>query len=81
MGSGEVDDLRIEVKASSYSPTHFILSRPEWDTASKQPDQHLFHIWNLETEELLKVSVSDMAAHIPSDSGAGQWREVRVTLT
>ena len=80
-GAGESDDLRIEVKTSSYSPTHFILTRPEWDIASKQPDLHLFHIWNLESEELLKLSVTDMAAHMPRDTGEGQWREVRVTLT
>ena len=79
-GGDEVDDLRIEVKAASYSPTHFILTRPDWDMASQQPELHLFHIWNLETEELLKLSVSDMAAHIPSDSGTGLWREVRVAL-
>ena len=77
---GNVDDLRIEVKTASYSPTHFILTRPEWDTALQQPELHLFHIWNLETKELLKLSVTDMAPHIPSDSGKGIWREVRVTL-
>ena len=77
---GNVDDLRIEVKTASYSPAHFILTRPEWDTALQQPELHLFHIWNLETKELLKLSVSDMAAHMPLDSGKGLWREVRVTL-
>ena len=77
---GKVDDLRIEVKTASYSPTHFILTRPEWDTASQQPEFHLFHIWNLETKELLKLSVTDMVPHMPSDSGKGLWREVRVTL-
>ena len=77
---GEIGDLRIEVKATSYSPTHFILTRPEWNTASKQPNLHIFHIWNLETEELRKLSVSDMASHMPIDAGAGQWREVWVTL-
>ena len=77
---GGIDDLRIEVKATSYSPTHFVLTRPEWDNASKQPNLHIFHIWNLETGKLLKLPVSDMAAHMPTDAGAGQWREVRVTL-
>ena len=76
----KISDLYIEVKAASYSPTHFVLTRPEWDTASKQPNLHLFHIWNLETAELTKITVSDMAVHIPEDSGAGHWREVRITL-
>lgn len=80
VGGGEIDDLCIEVKTASYSPTHFILTRLEWDTASKQPNTHIFHIWNLETGALLKLPVSDMGAHMPADIGAGQWREVRVTL-
>ena len=79
-GGTGIDDLRIEIKATSYSPIHFILTRAEWDIASRHPDQHLFHIWNLDTEELLTLSVSDMATHIPSDAGAGQWHEVRVTI-
>jgi len=77
---GAIGDLRIEVKAASYSPLHFVLTRHEWDTASKQPNHHLFHIWNLETGELIKLPVPDMAAHIPRDFGAGHWCEVRVTL-
>jgi len=80
LSTSQIEDLRIEVKASSYSPTHFILTRPEWDEASRQPDLHLFHIWNLETEELLRLSVEDMAPHMPLDNGNGLWREVRVTL-
>lgn len=77
---GRIADLRIEVKAASYSPTHFILTRPEWDAATTRPELHLFHVWNLESDELFKISVTDMAAHIPADAGAGQWREVRVTF-
>ena len=77
---GKIEDLRIEVKATSYSPTHFIMSRLEWDVALRQPNLHLFHIWNLEIKELLKLSVNEMAAHMPTDAGDGQWREVRVTL-
>ena len=79
--NGNVNDLRIEVKAAAYSPAHFILTRHEWDTASQNPELHLFHIWNLDTEKLLKLSVFDMGVHMPTDSGAGRWREVKVTLT
>ena len=78
---GKLDDLRIEVKAASFSPTRFFLSRLEWDTASKQPHLHIFHIWNLATANLLKLAVSDIALHMPIDSGAGEWREVRIELT
>lgn len=76
----EVEDLRIEVKAASYSPVHFILSRHEWDTARKNSDIHLFHIWNLETGELVQLDVVEMMVHIPRDVGSGEWREVRVTM-
>ena len=77
---GDINDLRIEVKTASYSPTHFILTRTEWDTASKQQNLHIFHIWNLETGELLKLNVSDMAVHIPVDAGSGRWREIGVII-
>ena len=77
---GKIHDLRIEVKAASYSPTHFILTRAEWDCAIKQPHLHLFHIWNLESSTLHKLSVSDMAEHMPIDCSYGEWRNVRVTL-
>ena len=78
-GSG-IRDLNIEVKAASYSPMHFILSRHEWETAAKNPDIHLFHVWNLETGELLKLDVPEMMTHIPKDVGSGRWREVLVTI-
>ncbi len=77
---GKIEELRIEVKSASYSPIHFFLTRSEWNVASREPALHIFHIWNLETGELLKLFVSDIAAHIPTDSGAGQWREVLVTI-
>lgn len=50
-GGTSFDDLRIEVKATPYSLIHCVLTCLEWDVTSRHPDQHLFHIWNLETEE------------------------------
>ena len=78
---GGIDELRIETKTSSYSPTHFILTRPEWDKALRVPDFHIFHVWNLGTKELTIISVPEMALNIPKDNGFGSWREVKVLLS
>ena len=77
---GTIDDLEIEVKASAYSPTHFVLTRNEWDIAEKRADNYLFHVWNLETDNLIKLSVSKMATHIPSDRGTGKWLKAKIIL-
>lgn len=80
VGSDDLQNKCIEVKACVYSPTHFLLTRNEWDFAEKHKAESAFHIWNLETEELKELRVEDMAKHIPTDHGNGRWENVAVVL-
>lgn len=77
---GGLEELQIEVKAASYSPLHFTLTRNEWTVAARSCERHLFHIWNLDTGDLTTLTVLEMESHIPVDRGKGTWGEVTVNL-
>ncbi|QUF65359.1 protein NO VEIN domain-containing protein [Bacillus atrophaeus] len=76
----ELYEIKIEVKACSYSPTHLILTRNEWKTALENESTYFFQIWNLDVDKLIEMNVSEMACHIPTDQGYGEWKEVEVIL-
>lgn len=72
--------LSIEVKASRGGMSGMLhLTRHEWEIALDRP-LHLFHLWDLTSAapRLATVGMEEMAAHIPTDAGAGGWESVKV---
>ena len=72
--------LSIEVKASRGGTSGTLhLTRHEWEIALDRP-VHLFHLWDLSCAppRLAAVEMDEMAAHIPTDVGAGGWEKVEV---
>lgn len=72
--------LSIEVKASRSGISGALhLTRHEWEIALDRP-LHLFYLWDLSSNppKLASVRVDEMAAHIPTDVGAGGWERVEV---
>ncbi|RWA93339.1 DUF3883 domain-containing protein [Mesorhizobium sp.] len=72
--------LSIEVKTSTVGTTgSMYITRKEWEQATDSPN-HTFHLWDLKAPSplLAVVDVAEMARHIPTDGGTGEWREVRV---
>ncbi|MFT3681247.1 MAG: DUF3883 domain-containing protein [Ferruginibacter sp.] len=71
--------LQIEVKATTseinYAKIH--ITRNEWDTAINSRN-FIFHLWQIEKEQLFEVSVLDVAKHIPTDNGDGEWESVEI---
>lgn len=70
----------IEVKSSRRSPPRMILTRGEWDSAVKYGEAYAFHLWQLPSEELIVLSVADIAKHIPDDRGSGRWSQLEIQL-
>lgn len=68
----------IEVKSSQRIPARMILTRGEWDTASKYGEAYTFHLWQLPSEELIVLTVADIAKHVPEDAGMGRWSELEI---
>jgi hypothetical protein len=73
--------LTIEVKTSTGGGAGGLhLTRNEWDQALDSP-VHAFHLWHLKVASAARlaiVTVEEMAKHVPTDAGAGVWREVHV---
>lgn len=68
----------IEVKSSQRSPPRMILTRGEWDAASKFGEAYAFHLWQLPSEELTVLTVAEIAHHVPKDAGKGRWSELEI---
>jgi hypothetical protein len=73
--------LQIEVKASEQAvdsaSTH--ITRTEWEVASTG-GRYVFHLWSM-TENGKRLAIltpTDVAAHVPTDSGVGQWESVEI---
>lgn len=78
--SDDAAPLSIEVKTSTLGVAGSLhVTRKEWDQAIDSPN-HAFHLWDLKapSPQLAVVEVEEMARHMPVDTGAGDWREVRV---
>jgi hypothetical protein len=75
----------IEVKGSSLrlSEARFILSRNEWDVAEENSDYRL-HLWLIRNQQqdalrdLRVVTSSQLATHVPTDRGVGEWSTVAI---
>lgn len=70
----------IEVKSSASSALRFFLSRNEWEVAARHTHDYCVHVWEEETERLIELDYSTLAAHIPIDRGQGTWMTVQVRL-
>lgn len=72
----------IEVKSTTQSPLRFIVTRHEWDKAKQASGAYIFHVWDMnQSPPILHVrSVSDVAPHIPVDSGKGSWRNAQIPV-
>lgn len=79
---GAPENRLIEVKSTTASPPRFFVSRNEWNQADKAGKKYIFHIWEMNKPSPLmhERSVEQIRPHIPSDNGAGQWREVEIKL-
>jgi hypothetical protein len=77
---GAIQRRLIEVKACSFGPMQFFLSRSEWDCAEHSPDAFVLHVWSLETLQLREIAVSELRMHMPQDHGRGNWTRVRVAV-
>lgn len=72
--------LQIEVKASESSLDYaqFHLTYNEWESATLARN-YIFHLWLLGTSpRLASITVGQMEAHIPINSGDGVWESVRI---
>ncbi len=73
--------LSIEVKATqqSHLSGSFHVSRNEWDFAGEAL-HHAFHLWDLSgtPPRLAVLSVEQIADHIPSDRGEGNWESAMI---
>ena len=70
--------LVIEVKTTTQGWTNavFFMSRHEWDILCSRPHA-LVHLWCLRGVEpqLTKVTVEQLAQHVPQDTGQGEWKK------
>ena len=75
--------LSIEVKTTTSGAGALHLTRNEWEQALDSL-AHVFHIWvaaGSTPPKLAVVTVEAMTYHIPSDIGAGEWREVLIPVS
>ena len=82
--SSDPGHLPIEVKASRLGQRGvFHLTRNEWATTELMP-VHQFHLWDMSirrSPQLAIVSRDDVASHVPTDNGVGQWQEVTINFS
>ncbi len=76
--------LRIEVKGSSLShkQAYVFITRNEW-TVAKTIGNYKFHFWLIARNPplLIEKDHADIATHIPTDQGGGEWQNVRIQLS
>ena len=77
--------LMIEVKTSEwpYFSAHLHLTRNEYRVCLENPENYVFHLWDLSSEvaRLLVVKPNEMSQNVPSDSGQGQWESVKIPFS
>jgi hypothetical protein len=79
--AGALRPKLVEVKGSTRKPLAFHVTRNEWQTAIRHPQNYFFQVWHLATDDMVELSVSDAEGHMPVDRGNGQWQEVVVELS
>ncbi len=83
MAPGDSRRLCIEVKASRQGVYgSFYLTRHEWDTARSLLNFQI-HLWDLSSAspKLAVIDFDAITAHMPTDSGDGQWDAVCVPFS
>ena len=71
----------IEVKSSSAKPPRMFIPRNEWNAAVKFGSSFFFYFWHGEkADELTIFTAKQMADHVPTDRGHGQWQDVEITF-
>jgi hypothetical protein len=65
----------VEVKSTIASPLRFYVTRNEWNKAIDAQAQYCFHVWDLSKTPptLYEIAQAAVAAHVPTDCGAGTW--------
>ena len=81
VGAMDTRKLPIEVKTTSGQIRHgsFYVSRNEWETGSTS-DFYNFHLWAIggEKPSLAVLDKADVAPHIPTNQGEGNWDVVEI---
>lgn len=70
----------IEVKSCRNSPLQMIVTRNEWQTASRNRDSFVLHLWDLVADELHEMSWADLQPHMPEDQGNGRWESATLVF-
>ena len=76
-------EILIEVKASrkNLQNAYLVITRHEWEVANYKNNvsRYFFYIWLLGDAKLLaRISANDVLSHIPKESGAGTWENVKI---
>jgi hypothetical protein len=72
--------VKIEVKGSelNLNNSFFYVTNNEWQTAERS-EIYRFHLWLFKgVTRLIDLDSSDVAPHVPQDSGEGKWQNVRI---
>jgi len=80
IGDGDDHSMSIEVKTTTQGLSGVLyLTRNEWEMAQDR-FAHLFHLWDIQRSQplLAKITVAQMAEHVPSNAGSGQWESVAI---
>lgn len=80
VGAEDGRTLSIEVKTSAQGAAgEMNLTRNEWEMAQERMT-HIFHLWDIRSDppKLAKISVEEMAGHVPADAGYGRWETLSV---
>jgi len=78
---GRVMPKLVEVKGCSSESRTIYVTRNEWEVANTVICPFVFQIWTLPSELMIEISVEEMRAHMPFDSGNGRWQTAQVHLT
>ncbi len=71
----------VEVKSCRGRPLRFIMTRNEWNTACRQPQAYVVHLWDVINGRLHELSWEDLRGHMPVDQGDGRWDGATVTVS
>ncbi|MGD7075615.1 DUF3883 domain-containing protein [Ralstonia pseudosolanacearum] len=63
----------IEVKSCRSSLLQMIITRNEWQTACRNRDSFVVHLWDLVANQLHELSWEYLQPHMPVDQGNGRW--------
>jgi hypothetical protein len=77
---GRVRPKLIEVKSCRSDPLQMIVTRNEWQTACRNRDSFVVHLWDLATNQLHELSWEYLQLHLPVDQGNGRWDTATLIL-